>query len=118
MGGVRQMAHSGYTFRNILLLLTITIGVFLALQFIVMNQIVLAIMILVGLIIPFGIVALQYRKSFREFECNNCKHVFKVSQLRLVFTIKFRGTDPPTGTAAYDLKCPNCHERDWLIPSG
>ena len=101
-----------------ILILSVVIGVFLIFEFLAMNQTALAILILIGLVIPIAIVALQYRKSFREFQCNNCKHVFKVSQLRLVFTIKFRGTDPPTGTAAYDLKCPNCHERDWLIPSG
>lgn len=110
------MAYLGYTFRNVLILLTAVTGVLIAIQFIIINQVPLAILILVGLIIPFIIVALQYRKTFREFECNNCKHVFDVSQLRLVFTVKFAGTDPPTGTVAYDLTCPNCNTRDWLLP--
>jgi hypothetical protein len=91
-------------------------GVFLIFEFLAMNQTALAILVFIGLMIPIAIVALQYRKSFREFECNNCKQVFNVSRLRLVFTVKFGGTDPPTGTVAYDLKCPNCNTRDWLLP--
>jgi len=116
---VNQMGFSGYTARDILLILTVAVGVLLILQFIVINQIALAILILVGLIIPIALVAFAYRKNFREFQCNNCKHNFTVSYLRLLFTLKFRGSDPvPTATVAYDLKCPNCNEKDWLIPSG
>lgn len=112
------MAHPNYTTRNFLLLLTVAVGVFLIFEFIVINQIVLATLVLIGLLIPIGILAFQYHRSIREFQCNNCQQVFKVSELRLVFTVKFGGTDPPTGTVAYDLKCPNCNTRDWLIPSG
>jgi uncharacterized membrane protein len=113
------MGFSGYTARDTLIILTVAVGVFLILQFIVINQIALAILILVGLIIPIALVTFEYRKNFREFQCNNCKHNFTVSRLRLLFTTKFSGTDPvPTGTAAYDLKCPKCNKRDWLVPSG
>jgi len=113
------MRFSGYTARDILLSLTVLVGVFLILQFIVMNQIALAILLLVGLIIPLSLVAFEYRKNFREFQCSKCKHNFKVSYLRLLFTLKFRGTDPvPTGTAAYHLECPKCGDKAWLVPSG
>jgi len=111
------MGFSGYTAKGILIL-TVVVGVFLIFEFIAMNQIALAILILVGLIIPLSLVALEYRKNFREFQCNKCKHNFKVSYLRLLFTIKFRGTDPvPTGTAAYHLECPKCCDKSWLVPS-
>jgi hypothetical protein len=113
------MRSSGYTARDIFLSLTVVVWVFLILQFIVMNQIALALLLLVGLIISLSIVALNYRKSFREFQCSKCKHNFKVSYLRLLFTLKFRGKDPvPTGTAAYHLKCPKCGDKSWLVPSG
>ena len=113
------MGFSGYTTRDTLVILTVAAGVFLILQFIIINQTVIAILIIVGLIIPIALVAFAYRKSFREFQCNSCKHNFTVSYLRLLFTVKFRGRDPvPTATVAYNLKCPNCNEKDWLIPSG
>ena len=113
------MGFSGYTARDILLSLTVVVGVFLILQFIVMNQIALALLFLVGLIIPLSLVAFEYRKNFREFQCSKCKQNFKVSYLRLLFTIKFRGKDPlPTGTAAYHLECPKCGDKSWLVPSG
>lgn len=111
------MGFSGYTGRDILLSLTVVVGVFLILQFIVMNQIALALLLFVGLIIPFSLVAIEYRKEFRKFQCRKCKHKFKVSYLRLVFTLKFRGKDPViTGTAAYHLKCPKCGDKSWLVP--
>ena len=101
-----------------ILIFAVVVWVFLILQIIVMNQIALALLFLVGLIIPLSLVAFEYRKNFREFECSKCKHNFKVSYLRLVFTRKFRGTDPiPTGTAAYHLKCPKCGDKSWLVPS-
>ena len=113
------MRFSGYTGRDILLSLTVVVGVLLILQFIVMNQIALALLLLVGLIIPFSLVAIEYRKEFREFQCRKCKHNFKVSYLRLVFTIQFRGKDPVfTGIAAYHLKCPKCGDKSWLVPLG
>ena len=102
-----------------ILIFAVVVWVFLILQFIAMNQIAIAILILVGLIIPLSLVALEYRKNFREFQCSKCKHNFKVSYLRLLFTLKFRGKDPiPTGTAAYHLKCPKCGDKSWLIPLG
>jgi hypothetical protein len=111
------MGFSGYTARDIFLILTVLVVVFLILQFIVMNQIALALLLLAGLIIPLSLVAIEYRKNFREFQCSKCKHNFKVSYLRLLFTRKFRGTDPvPTGTAAYHLECPKCGDKSWLIP--
>jgi hypothetical protein len=111
------MGFSGYTARDILLSLTVLVGVFLILQFIVMNQIALALLLFVGLIIPFSLVAIEYRKKFREFQCRKCNHNFKVSYLRLAFTIHFRGKDPvPTGIAAYHLKCPKCGDKSWLVP--
>jgi len=76
------------------LILTVVVGVFLIFEFIAINQIAIAILILVGLIIPLSLVALEYRKNFREFQCSKCKHNFKVSYLRLLFTLKFRGKDP------------------------
>ena len=112
------MGSSGYTVRDTLLILTVATAAFLTVLFIVTNHPIYAVLILVGLIIPTTVVALEYRKNFRKFQCNNCNHTFMVSYLRLVFTAKFQGTDPiPTGTAAYSLKCPNCNEIDWLIPS-
>jgi hypothetical protein len=100
-----------------ILIFAVVAWVFLILQFIVMNQLALAIILLVGLIIPLSLVALEYRKNFREFQCNKCKHNFKVSYLRLLFTLKFRGNDPlPTGTAAYPLECPKCGDKSWLVP--
>jgi hypothetical protein len=111
------MSQLGYTARNILLFMTITIGAFLILQLLVINQPVLATLILIGLLIPITILALQYSRSYTKFQCNNCQQTFTVTQLKLIFTVKFGGTDPPTGTVAYDLKCPNCNTRDWLIPT-
>ena len=93
--------------------------IFLILLFIVTNQTAFALLLLVGLIIPLSIVAFEYRKNFREFQCSKCRHNFKVSYLRLLFTRKFHGTDPvPTGTAAYHLECPKCGDKSWLVPSG
>ena len=102
-----------------ILIFAVVVWVFLILQFIVMNQIALALLLLVGLIIPVSFVAFEYRKNFREFQCSKCKHNFKVSYLRLLFTRKFRGKDPlPTGTAAYHLECPKCGDKSWLVPLG
>jgi len=102
-----------------ILILAAVVGVFLIFEFIAMNQIALAMLILIGLIIPLSLVALEYRKNFREFKCSKCKHNFKVSYLRLLFTRKFRGTDPiPTGTVAYHLECPKCGDKSWLVPLG
>jgi hypothetical protein len=79
----------------------------------------IALLILAGLLLSIALLDLKSSKSFREFQCNRCKHNFKVSYIRLLFTVKFRGTHPAhTGTAAYDLKCPNCNKRNWLIPLG
>lgn len=111
------MGFLGYTVRDFLLSLTVIVAFFLILQFIVMNQIALALLILAGLIIPFFLVAIEYRKEFREFQCRKCNHNFKVSYLRLALTIQFRGKNPaPTGTAAYHLKCPKCGDKSWLVP--
>ena len=101
-----------------ILLLAVLVGVFLIFEFIAMNQIALAMLLLVGLTIPFLLIALEYRKHFKEFQCPKCKHEFKVSQLRLMFTQKFRGRDPPTATVAYYLECYECGGKAWLIPSG
>jgi len=99
-------------------MLTFATEAFLIGLFIVKNKPIYAVIIIVGLIIPITFIAIEYRKNFRQFQCNNCNQTFKVSYLRLVFTAKFRGTDPvPTEAVAYDMKCPNCNERDWLIPS-
>ena len=101
-----------------ILLFVVFVEVFLIIQFIVMNQIAYAILVFVGLVIPIAFLAVEYQRSSREFQCTNCNHWFNVSRLRLLFTTKFSGTDPvPTGTAAYDLKCPKCNKRDWLVPS-
>ncbi|HDQ06655.1 MAG TPA: hypothetical protein ENN36_08055 [Candidatus Bathyarchaeota archaeon] len=82
-----------------------------------MNQFALALLIFAGLVIPFSLVAIDYRKKFREFQCRKCSHNFKVSYLRLALTIQFRGKDPaPAGTAAYRLKCPKCGDKSWLVP--
>ena len=110
------MGFLGDTSKGILLL-AVVVGVFLIFEFIAMNQIAIAILILVSLIIPLSLVALEYRKNFRGFECRKCNHNFKVSYLRLLFTRKFRGKDPvPTGTAAYNLECPKCGDKAWLVP--
>jgi ribosomal protein S27E len=102
---------------KIFLISTIAVGVVVILQFIVLNQIALALLLLLGLIIPFSIVAIEYRKRFMKFQCRKCNHKFRVSYLRLVFTLNFRGKDPaPTGTAAYHLKCPKCGDKAWLVP--
>jgi hypothetical protein len=112
------MGVSGDVAKGILIF-AVAMWVYLILQFIVMNQISFALLLLVGLIIPLSIVAFEYRKNFREFQCNKCKHNFKVSYLRLLFTRKFNGTDPaPTGTAAYHLECPKCGDKSWLVHSG
>jgi len=100
-----------------ILIFAVGFWVYLILQFIVTNQIAFALLLLVGLIIPVSFVAFEYRKNFSEFQCTKCKHNFKVSYLRLLFTRKFRGNDPvPTGTAAYNLECPECGEKSWLVP--
>jgi ribosomal protein S27E len=102
---------------KVFLISTIAVGVVVILQFILLNQIALALLLLLGLIIPFSVVAIEFRKKFMEFQCRKCKHNFKVSYLRLVFTLNFRGKDPaPTGTAAYHLKCPKCGDKSWLVP--
>jgi len=99
------------------LILTVAVGVVVILQFIVMEQIALALLLLAGLVIPFSVVAIEFRKKFREFQCRNCNHKFRVSYLRLVFILNFRGKDPaPTGTAAYYLKYPKCGDQCWLVP--
>jgi hypothetical protein len=99
------------------LIFAVGFWVYLIIQFILTNQIVFAVLFLAGLIIPVSYVALEYRKNFREFQCKKCKHDFKVSYLKLLFTLKFQGKDPaPTGTAAYTLKCPKCGEKSWLVP--
>jgi hypothetical protein len=51
-----------------ILLLAVVVGVFLIFEFIIMNQIALAMLLLIGLIIPFLLVAFEYRKNFREFQ--------------------------------------------------
>ena len=111
------MGLLGDTSKSILLL-AVLVGVFIIFEFIAMNQIALAMLLLIGLTIPFLLVALEYRKNFREFQCSKCKHKFKVSQLGLLFTQKFRGKDPPTATVAYYLECPKFGDKSWLIPSG
>jgi hypothetical protein len=112
------MRVSGDVAKGILIFAVIA-WVFLILQFTVMNQIAFALLLLVGLIIPLSLVAFEYRKNFREFQCDKCKHNFKVSYLRLLFTRKFQENDPvPTGTAAYHVKCPKCGDKSWLVPSG
>jgi hypothetical protein len=111
------MRFLGYTVRDILLSLTVIVGVVLIWQLILINQIALALLLLAGLVIPFSFVIMEYRKEFREFQCRKCNHKFKVSHLRLVFTVQFRGKDPaPTGTAAFHVKCPNCGNKSWLVP--
>lgn len=111
------MGFLGDTSKGILLL-AVVVGVFIIFEFIAMNQIALATLVLIGLIIPLSLAAFEYQKNFMEFQCINCKHNFKVSHLRLLFTLTFRGKDPPTATAAYHLKCPQCGDKSWLIPSG
>jgi hypothetical protein len=101
-----------------ILLLAVLVRVFLIFKFIAMNQIALAMLLLIGLIIPFLLIALEYRKHLKEFQCLKFKYKFKVSQLRLIFTQKFRGRDPPTATVAYYLECHECGDKAWLIPSG
>ena len=117
--GENQMAPSGYAVRDTLVLLTASAAVLLIVLFIASNQEVYAILIFNGLTIPLVILALEYRKNFREFKCKNCNHWFSVSYLRLLFTAKVHEEDPaPTTAVAYDLKCPNCNKKDWLTPSG
>ena len=72
-----------------ILIFAVGFWVYIILQFIVTDQIVFAVLFLVGLIIPIVYVTLGYRRNFREFECRKCQHHFKVSYLRLVFTRKF-----------------------------
>jgi len=100
-----------------LLIFAVGFWVYLILQFIVTDQIAFAELFLVGLIFPIAYVALDYRRNFREFQCRKCEHQFKVTYLRLLFTRRFQGNDPvPTGTAAYNLECPKCGEKEWLVP--
>ena len=100
-----------------LIIFAVGFWIYLILQFIVTDQIVFAALFLVGLIIPIAYVALDYRRNFREFQCRKCEHQFKVSYLQLLFTRRFQGNDPvPTGTAAYNLECPKCGEKAWLVP--
>jgi hypothetical protein len=99
--------------------LTASVAVLLIVLFIASNQAIYAVLISVGLTVPLALLALEYRKNFREFQCKNCNHWFSVSYLSLLFTAKVHGADPaPTATVAYDLKCPNCNKKDWLTPSG
>lgn len=59
------MGSSGYTVRDTLLLLTVATAAFLTVLFIVTNQPIYSVLILVGLIIPTTFVALEYQKNFR-----------------------------------------------------
>lgn len=99
-----------------ILILSGVIGVFLILELLKMNQTALAILIIIELIVPIATVAPQYQKSFRELKCNHRIYVFTVSPIRLLSTVKFAGTSPPSETVAYDLKCPKCNSRDWGVP--
>ena len=111
------MRFLGYTASDILLSLTVIFGVVLVWQLMLINQIALALLLLAGFIIVLFLVIMEYRKKFRKFKCRKCNHKFKVSHLRLVFTIQFRGKDPaPTGTAAFHVKCPKCGNKSWLVP--
>ncbi|MCW4016630.1 MAG: hypothetical protein NWF06_09700 [Candidatus Bathyarchaeota archaeon] len=113
------MVSSGYGIRDTLVLLTVSVGVLLIVLFIASNQAVYAVLVFAGLTIPLALLAFEYKRNFREFQCKNCNHWFSVSYLRLLFTRKFRGSDPvPSEAVAYDLKCPNCNKKDWLTPSG
>jgi hypothetical protein len=96
---------------------SVIVGAILIVEFILLDQLAIATLILVGLLIPISFTALEYRKNFRKFQCNKCKHDFKVSYLRLLFTRSFRGRDAPTATTAYYLKCPQCGDKSWFAPS-
>ncbi|PVX23052.1 MAG: hypothetical protein CW716_13035 [Candidatus Bathyarchaeum sp.] len=100
-----------------LLIFAVGFWVYLIIQLIVTGQIVFAALFLVGLMIPIVYVTLDYRSNFREFQCRKCQHHFKVSYLTLVFTRKSQGSaHAPTGTAAYNLECPKCYAKAWLVP--
>ena len=100
-----------------ILIFAVGFWVYLIIVFIMSNQIAFAILFIAGFIIPVSYIALEYRKNFREFQCRKCNHNFKVSYLKLLFTRNCQGKDPaPTGTAAYNLKCPECGEKAWLVP--
>ena len=59
------MGLLGDTSRGIIIL-TVVVGVFLIFEFIEMNQTALAILILIGLIIPISIVAFEYWKDRKK----------------------------------------------------
>jgi hypothetical protein len=100
-----------------LLIFAVGFWVYLIFQFILTDQIVFATLFLVGLIVPITYVALDYRRNFREFQCRKYEYQFKVSYLRLLFTLRFQGNDPlPTATATYNLECPKCDKKAWLVP--
>jgi hypothetical protein len=46
----------------------------------------IALLIMADLLLSIALLDLKSSKSFREFQCNNCKHNFKVSYLSLLFT--------------------------------
>jgi hypothetical protein len=99
------------------LIFAVGFWVYLIIQFILTDQIVFAALFLVGLIVPIVYLALDYRRNFREFQCRKCQHHFKVSYLTLVFTRKSQGNAPAhKGTAAYNLECPKCYAKAWLVP--
>jgi len=90
--------------------------IYLIVQFIVTSQFVFALLLFVGLIIPISFVAFEYRRNLREFQCKKCKHNFKVSYLKLLFTRKLQEKDTATtGTVSYNLECPKCGEKVWLV---
>jgi hypothetical protein len=98
------MRYSGYTARDMLLILTLFVWAFLILQFIIINQNALAVLIFIGLLIAIGIVASAYRKNFRKFQCNNCNHTFTVSYLKLLFTKVSRNRPCPHKNCGLQLK--------------
>jgi hypothetical protein len=104
--GEKHTTSSGYGILDMLVLLTFSVGVLLIVLFIASNQAVYAVLVFGDLTIPLAFLALDYRKNSREFQCKNCNQWFSVSYLRLLFTPKFRGSDPvPIATVTYDLKC-------------
>ena len=99
------------------LIFAVGFWVYLILQFIVTDQLIFAALFFVGLLIPIVYLTINYQRNFREFQCRKCQHSFQVSYLSLLFTRKFQGNDPvPTGTAAYNLECPKCYAKAWLVP--
>jgi hypothetical protein len=112
------MAPSGYSVRDTLVLLTISVGVLLIVLFIASNQAVYAVLVSVGLIIPFGLLALEYRKisenSSEELQSLVQRFLFEATIYSKVSKI----TPCHNAVVAYDLKSPNCNKKDWLTPSG